>query len=556
MNIDKLMKRVKSKLRTFLWVNYFVEIVYAIASSVLIVNALSGMISAMIERESREEIARNLVFFCCISTGIIFLAFIKKLITFQRTRKTAYEIENETYDYFFSIRYYDTINKDEMQAYITRSLIEYNSLYFTTVNEAVRVGVTVAVSVGYAVSVTPCSIIAVLFIAGLLLLILRGKLEKVPEIRENITRYNNELYRNLWEGIENLEIERFLNPDAVFEHYRENTRMLVDSRIEYNKIAVRADFLTQFGNILSVVLMVLIGIAVYGFRGDSISRILPLVLIIPNISAGIFAIPGLLTNKRNIKGIGNFLNAYFVFGRSDEGEPESDGELQAGSVKVDHMVFSYDGREKILDGVSLEFMPGNITTIVGENGCGKSTLLKLCALLMPVQEGEIRICNEGGADLVITSANRYAESARKKYWKQVYYMDASPRIIPASLEKNIILNDPYEEERYQDALRKAGLNDFEERDFIDVHRISDGEAQKIAFARIFYHHYRVIFLDESTSHMDPQTEETIMGEFQKLVRKERVTVVAVSHKDSFNCYSDAVYQLEQGKMRAVIKEVQ
>lgn len=552
MNIEYLMKKVKNRLRAFLWANYFVEIVYAVASSVLIVNALSEMISAMINGKSQIEVVQSLVLFCCVSLGIIFLSFIKRLITFSRTRKTAYEIENEVYDYFFRIRYYDKVKKDEMQAYITRSLIEYNSLYFSTINETIRVSVTIVVSVFYAMSVTPYSIIVVLLIAGLLLVILKGKFDKVPGIREDITKYNNELYRNLWEGIENLEIERFLNPKAIFKHYRENTDTLVKNRIEYNKIVVRADFLTQFGNILSVIFMVIIGILVYGFRGDSIGRILPLVLIIPNISAGIFAIPALLTNRRNIKGIANFLNACFVFECSGDGEPEKDEELQVGSVSVRQMVFSYDDKGKVLDGVSLEFEPGNITTIVGENGCGKSTLLKLCALLMPVKEGEICIHNERGEDLAITSANRFAESDRKKYWKQVYYMDASPRIIPASLEKNIILNEPFEEEQYQEALTKAGLNDFDRRDFIDVHSISDGEAQKIAFARIFYHHYRVLFLDESTSHMDPQTEERLMEELQKRVKKEQVIAVAVSHKDSFNRYSDAVFRLEQGKMSAVI----
>lgn len=67
----------------------------------------------------------------------------KKIIS--RTKKTAYEIENEAYDYFFKIRYYDKVKKDEMQAYITRSLIEYNSLYFSTINETIRASVTIVV---------------------------------------------------------------------------------------------------------------------------------------------------------------------------------------------------------------------------------------------------------------------------------------------------------------------------------------------------------------------------------------------------------------------------
>lgn len=552
MNIDHVIKKIKSKLRGFLWINYLVEIIYAVVSSVLIVNALSRMISAIIYRESHEQVVQNLVFFCVVSLGIIFLSFLNKLNTFIRTKKTAYEIENEMYAYFFKIRYYNNIQKDEMQAYLTRSLIEYNSLYFSTVNETIRVSVTIVVSVIYSMSITPYSMFVVLFIAAILWLVLKGKLDKVPALREDITKYNNELYRNLWEGIENLEIERFLNPTAIFEHYCENTKMLVDRRVKYNKIVVRADFLTQFGSILSVIFMVITGILIYGFHEDSIGRILPLVLIIPNISSGIFAIPALLTNKRNIKGIGNFLNSYFVFEYSSDEASEKNEALQASSIQVNHTVFSYDDKENILDGVSVEFVPGSITTIIGENGCGKSTLLKLCALLIPVKEGEIRICNKEGADLVITSDNHYSESGRKNYWKQIYYMDASPQIIPTSLEKNIILNDLYEKDRYEEALRKAGLSDFDKRDFIDVHSISDGEAQKIAFARIFYHHYRVILLDESTAHMDPQTEEKIMEEFQRLVREEQVIAVAVSHKNSLNRYSDSIFGLEQGNLSVTI----
>ena len=198
MNIDHIIKKVKSKLRGFLWINYLVEIIYAVVSSVLIVNALSRMISAIIYRESHEQVVQNLVFFCVVSLGIIFLSFLNKLNTFIRTKKTAYEIENEMYAYFFKIRYYNNIQKDEMQAYLTRSLIEYNSLYFSTVNETIRVSVTIVVSVIYSMSITPYSMFVVLFIAAILWLVLKGKLDKVPVLREDIAKYNNELYRNLW----------------------------------------------------------------------------------------------------------------------------------------------------------------------------------------------------------------------------------------------------------------------------------------------------------------------------------------------------------------------
>lgn len=552
MNIDVLMKIVKKKSRIFLYYSYLIEVIFSLSSSVLIAEALSEMISAIIYQQNQDEITRKLTFFVCVSLGLIFLSVVNKFNLFFRTKKTAYCIENEVYNYFFKVKYYDNIKKDEMQANITKTLIEYNSLYFSTISLMIGTSVTVVASVIYSIIITPYSLVVFAFMFIFLMIILKGKFDNIPEIRGNITKYNNDLYRNLWEGIENLEIEQFLNFESIFSRYKRNIKSLVKNRIEYNRIMVRADFLAQFGNIASIILMVLLGMTFYGFNVNSISKILPLLIIIPSVSTGIFTIPSLITNSRNIKGIKKYLNSYFIFECSNELEISELEKIHIDSLKIENVVFSYNNIHNILDGVTFELKRGQITTFIGENGCGKSTLFKICALLIPIKTGRFCICNEEGKDWIIDSLNDFNEDYRKQYWKQIHYIESLPRIIPASLEKNIILNDLYDESRFVMALKKAGLKEFEKRDLIDVRSISDGEAQKIVFARIFYHKYDIIFLDESTSHMDPQAEEKIMCEFKEFIKKENIIVAAVSHKDSFNKYSDKIYKMEQGKISILL----
>ncbi|MDE7354272.1 MAG: ATP-binding cassette domain-containing protein [Acetatifactor sp.] len=549
MNFDNLMRDARKDLRIYLWSSYFIEMLHAIAFSVIIAEVLSRILSTIIYQQSYEIMIHELIVFVGVSLGLILLSLVNRINAFFRTKKTAYYVEDKVYSYFFRIRYKNRIKKDEMQAVLTKTLPEYNSLYFSTVSETLRVGVMIGASVLYAATITPYSLIVVAFIAVLLAVILKGRMSALPQLREDITKYGNELYRNLWEGIENLEIERFLESDAVLERYRSNADELVNNRVKYNKIAVLAEFISQFGNIFSIVLMVVTGILVYGVDAQGISKILPLVIVVPSISTGFFKIPGLITNYRNIKGIKGFLNSYFVFDSFQDSDEDEGREILADAIRVEHVSFSYNGEENVLDKVSLEFREGQIATITGENGSGKSTLLRICALLIPIEEGAIGIVDGKGNELCLT--NGCSDTDRKSYWRQIYYMDSEPQIIPGSFEKNIILNDEFDAARFADALRRAGLMDFSRHQVIDRNSISDGEAQKIAFARVFYHKYKVILLDESTSHMTPTSEERVMEELRAIAKEDSIIVIAVSHRESFNRYADRIYELKSCRIQVI-----
>ncbi len=549
MNIDNILKKINKELFIFLAGSYFCEAVQAFFSSILITQALSNLLISVIFYFNKDDILKKMLFFCLVSLGLICITFINKLFVFFRTKKTVYFIENEAYQYFFEIQYYNNIKKDEIQAYITKSLIEYNSLYFSTISGIIRVVVTLFVSVGYSIYLNPYTIFVVLFMITLLILVLGRKFDKVPEIKKEISNYQNQLYRNLWEGIENLEVERFLDANKFFQHFNKNKDMLVKKRIEHNKIMVRADFLSQFGNMVSIILMVIFGIIYRGITLVSIQVILPSVMIVPNISGGIFAIPGLFSNKKNLAGMKYYLNSYFKFKKNSNIGEGKINKLKISYIEMYNISFSYNHIDKVLDYISLKFEKGKITTITGENGCGKSTLLKICAMLIPMDKGVLKIGSEVGENFTINEDNCYMEADREKYWEEIYFAGPVPPIIPGSLEKNVILNKPYNEEKFYYALEQACLVNYENRRIINKENISDGEAQKIAFARIFYHNYQVIFMDESTSHMDPKTEEKVMKAFVAYVEKNKIIVAAVSHKQSFLCYSDLTYRIDKGKIK-------
>ena len=181
-----------------------------------------------------------------------------------------------------------------------------------------------------------------------------------------------------------------------------------------------------------------------------------------------------------------------------------------------------DGKP-LLRGVAFERAPGEAVLVSGPTGAGKSTLLRAIAGLWPYGQGEIRLAKG-----------------------EVLFVPQRP-YLPLGTLTDLLLypreagSEPISREKLVSALTAVGLGALvDELDSVEdwSQRLSPGEQQRIAFARILLSEPGVIFLDESTSALDEQSEAELYG----LLRSAswRPTIVSVGHRTTLRSFHDQV----------------
>ena len=185
------------------------------------------------------------------------------------------------------------------------------------------------------------------------------------------------------------------------------------------------------------------------------------------------------------------------------------------------------GRQQVLDGVTLDFPAGKITTIVGPSGSGKTVLLKHLNLLMRPDSGTIII---DGID-VTKLGGRALDSVREKFGMlfqagalfdsmSIFDNVAFPLVEKTNLYRQEIA------ERVHETLKAVGLDGMEEK---FPSQLSGGMQKRAALARALVRRPKILMLDEPTTGLDPSRT----GAIHDLIRRTQVnfhlTVVMVSH---------------------------
>lgn len=213
-------------------------------------------------------------------------------------------------------------------------------------------------------------------------------------------------------------------------------------------------------------------------------------------------------------------------------------------VQFEHVSFSYGSERKILDDVNFTVPRGKMTALVGYSGSGKSSIAKLLLRLYDVESGHIRIDDEDLRDMDFASLRSLIGIVPQD---SVLFND--------SIGYNIAYGRPdATQEEIEEAARKANIHEFiaglpegyntrvGERGL----RLSGGEKQRVAIARVILKGCQILIFDEATSSLDSKSERMIQEAIEHLA--EEKTLLIIAHRLSTIAMADQILVMDTGKL--------
>lgn len=198
-----------------------------------------------------------------------------------------------------------------------------------------------------------------------------------------------------------------------------------------------------------------------------------------------------------------------------------------------------------VDGLDLTINEGEIFGLLGPNGAGKTTTLSMLATLLKPTSGTARV---NGYDIV-------EQSGEVRRSIGIVFQDPSSDDVLTGRE-NLYLHalmfgvpKDKRKERIQSVLK---LVDLQDRANDIVKKYSGGMRRRLELARGLLHNPRVMFLDEPTLGLDPQTREHIWEYVENLVKTEKVTVIITTHyMDEADRLCNRVAIIDHGRIVAL-----
>ncbi|HET9981375.1 MAG TPA: ABC transporter ATP-binding protein, partial [Ktedonobacterales bacterium] len=221
-------------------------------------------------------------------------------------------------------------------------------------------------------------------------------------------------------------------------------------------------------------------------------------------------------------------------------------ETVRGEVAMDHVTFHYrpDTERPALDDVSFAVKPGQLTALVGPSGAGKTTMTYLVPRLYDVEQGAVTIDGHDVRDVTLESLGEVIGVVTQETY-----------LFHTTIRENLrYAKSDASDEELEQAARAAAIHDriMELPEKYDTvvgergYKLSGGEKQRIAIARVILKDARILILDEATSALDTHSERLIQAALERLMVNR--TTIAIAHRLSTILAADQILVVDGGRI--------
>ena len=368
-------------------------------------------------------------------------------------------------------------------------------------------------------------------------------LKKLYKLKESILVNQEVLNKHLVRGFMELVVFRTNKKfDTEIEVTKEGIKNITDAKTKIK--LVHEIFFTVFALIVNVLKIIVLGYAVLK-SNLSVGAVVTVIALLGKAYEPIAIF--------NVEYVDYKLNKvavkkYIAFLDSKDDENLNKGEIAKtvlGEIELKDIVYSYNYGKTIIKDLSLRIKANSSIALVGESGSGKSTIIKLIMGLIKYDSGQLLIDGKEIKDLNLNS-----------FYDKVSYVSQEAPIFDGTLRENLVFDKKISDNKIKEVLKLVCLENFYEKleTGLDTElgekgiRMSGGERQRVALARLFFDDSKIIILDEATSAMDNVTEKEVMKNLVDEL-KDR-TIIIIAHRLETIKNVDDIYVLSDG----VIKE--
>lgn len=378
-------------------------------------------------------------------------------------------------------------------------------------------------------------------------------LKRLYKLKENILLNQEILNKHLVRGFMELVVFRTNKKyDTEIKVTKGGIKNIVDSKTKIK--LVHEIFFTSFSLIVNILQVIVLGYAV--LKSDlSVGAVVTVISLLGKAYEPIAIF--------NVEYVDYKLNKVTVNKYIQLLDTKDDENLNRGivlknidgDIEFKNVSYSYFDGKNIIDDLSFKIKAKSSIALVGESGTGKSTIIKLIMGFVKYNAGSILI---DGKELKKLNLN--------SFYDNVTYVSQEAPIFDGTLRENLIFDKEIDDEEIFKVLKLVSLDKFYQKleDGLDTElgekgiRMSGGERQRVALARLFFDDSKIIILDEATSAMDNITEKIVMKNIvEKLNNK---TLIIIAHRLETIKDVDTIYVLqdgmikEQGKYRELLNK--
>lgn len=492
-------------------------------------------------------------------TGILFILYLGNygllyLVNYYGHLMSA-KIENDMRRDLFehlqqmSFKYFDNAKTGQLLSRLTSDIAEIGELSFRGPNDIIVCCITMIGTIGilFWMNVYLGILIAVLLIAKTLHTVYVNKKMKAA-FRENRIK-SGEITARAEESLGGIRlVKAFAQEEYELARFMEKSLDFLETRRKsYKILAYFSGSVNFFTNITNLLILSCGGLLIAKDKlslSDFVAFLLYVNLFMkPLLRLTVFT-------EMYQRGMAGFQRFYEIMEMKPEIINQKDTVVCKkirGEIEFDNLVFGYSDQKKVIKGFNLKIAPGQTVAFVGETGAGKTTIASLLLRFYDPLSGRILV---DGIDI-----RQYKQQELRR---NIGIVQQDVFLFSDSVTHNIAYAKPEaEQSEVENAARLAAADKFIEelpnKYATEIGergvKLSGGQKQSLAIARVFLKNPPIVILDEATSSLDNYTEKLIQESLDKLA--ENRTTLIIAHRMSTIKNADKIIVLNNGEVAEI-----